>query len=78
MRTGSTRGGRSIVVEGGGGTPDKPDVTLGTPADENRFDAFMNIRVADIQAVYEVVGARCPVHYTSHRQRRIRDALLHS
>ncbi len=47
-----------IVVEGGGGTPDKPDVTLGTPADKNRFDAFMNIRVADIQAVYEEWSAR--------------------
>jgi catechol 2,3-dioxygenase-like lactoylglutathione lyase family enzyme len=42
-----------IVVEGGGGTPDKPDVTLGPPTDPHRFDAFMNIRVADIQAVYE-------------------------
>ena len=47
-----------IVVEGGGGTPDKPNVALGTPPDENRFDAFMNIRVADIQAVYEEWSAR--------------------
>ncbi len=68
-----------VIVVAGGGTPDKPDVTLGTPPDENRFDAFMNIRVADIRAVYErVVGARCPVHHASHRQRWIRDALLHS
>ena len=37
----------------GGGTPDKPDVALGPPTDPHRFDAFMNIRVADIQAVYE-------------------------
>ena len=29
-----------------------------TPHDENRFDAFMNIRVADIQAVYKESSTR--------------------
>lgn len=47
-----------IVVEGGGGTPDKPDVVLGPPADTDRFDAFMNIRVADIDATYRTWSAR--------------------
>jgi len=41
-----------IVVGGGDGTPDKPDVTLAPPDDHNRFDAFMNIRVADIDAIH--------------------------
>ena len=41
-----------IVVEGGAGTPDKPDVVLAPPSDPNRFDAFMNLRVGDIDSVY--------------------------
>ena len=47
-----------IVVEGGGGTPDKPDVTMSTPTDRNHFHAFMNIRVADIQAIYSEWSGR--------------------
>ncbi len=47
-----------IVVGGGGGTPDKPDVVLGTPPDPNRFDAFMNIRVADIESIHREWTAR--------------------
>lgn len=43
-----------IVNIGGGPTPDKPSVTLGTLADQNRISSFMNIRVADIQACYEL------------------------
>jgi predicted enzyme related to lactoylglutathione lyase len=46
------------VVEGGGGTPDKPDVTLAPPTDPNRFDAFMNLRVADVQAIYTEWSSR--------------------
>jgi len=42
-----------IVVQGGGGTPDKPDVVLEPPTDLNRFNAFMNIRVADIMSIHE-------------------------
>ena len=42
-----------IVAEGGGGTPDKPEVTLEPPKDLNTFNAFMNLRVTDIQAKYE-------------------------
>jgi catechol 2,3-dioxygenase-like lactoylglutathione lyase family enzyme len=41
-----------IIAGGGGGTPDKPDVTLAPPDEHNRFDAFMNIRVADIDAIH--------------------------
>ena len=38
---------------GGGPTDDKPDVVLDVPDDPNRVSAFLNIRVADIQACYE-------------------------
>jgi predicted enzyme related to lactoylglutathione lyase len=42
-----------IVNTGGGPTPDKPTVILGTLADPDKIDSFMNIRVADIQACYK-------------------------
>ena len=47
-----------IVNVGGGGTPDKPTVTLRTPADPDLVNSFMNIRVADIQACYELWSTR--------------------
>jgi len=43
-----------IVNVGGGPTPDKPSVTLRVPPDPNAISSFMNIRVADIQACYEL------------------------
>ena len=46
-----------IVNVGGGPTPDKPTVTLRPPTDPNEFSSFMNVRVADIQACYELGGA---------------------
>lgn len=39
---------------GGGPTPDKPAVTLAPPSDPTRASAFMNIRVADIAAMYQL------------------------
>jgi len=42
-----------ILNEGGGPTDDKPDVVLETPPDPHRTSAFLNIRVADIAAVYD-------------------------
>lgn len=47
-----------IVNVGGGPTPDKPTVTLSTPTDPDHFSSFMNIRVADIQACYELWKSR--------------------
>jgi predicted enzyme related to lactoylglutathione lyase len=47
-----------IVNVGGGPTPDKPSVTLTVPDDPNKFNSFMNIRVADIQACYELWKSR--------------------
>jgi catechol 2,3-dioxygenase-like lactoylglutathione lyase family enzyme len=43
---------------GGGPTDDKPEVVLETPRDRNRVSAFLNIRVADIQAAYQEWSAR--------------------
>jgi hypothetical protein len=42
-----------ILNEGGGPTEDKPSVTLAPPADPDRVNGFMNIRVADIKTTYE-------------------------
>ena len=47
-----------IINTGGGPTDDKPTVTLEAPTDPDRVSAFLNIRVADIQAVYEEWSAR--------------------
>jgi catechol 2,3-dioxygenase-like lactoylglutathione lyase family enzyme len=47
-----------IINVGGGPTDDKPTVTLETPPDPNRVSSFLNIRVADIQAVYAEWSAR--------------------
>jgi predicted enzyme related to lactoylglutathione lyase len=47
-----------IVNVGGGPTPDKPSVTLSIPADPDSVSSFMNIRVADIQACYELWRSR--------------------
>lgn len=46
-----------ILNVGGGPTPDKPTVTLSVP-DPNRINSFMNFRVADIQASYELWKSR--------------------
>jgi catechol 2,3-dioxygenase-like lactoylglutathione lyase family enzyme len=47
-----------IINAGGGPTDDKPTVTLETPADTDRVSSFLNIRVADIEAVYSDWSAR--------------------
>jgi catechol 2,3-dioxygenase-like lactoylglutathione lyase family enzyme len=41
-----------IINAGGGPTDDKPTVTLETPRDPDRVSSFLNIRVADIEAVH--------------------------
>jgi hypothetical protein len=47
-----------IVNVGGGPTADKPTISLSVLADRNKVSSFMNIRVADIQACYELWKAR--------------------
>lgn len=46
------------INEGGGPTPDKPDVRLEVPQDLTRTSAFLNIRVADIAAIVEEWSSR--------------------
>jgi catechol 2,3-dioxygenase-like lactoylglutathione lyase family enzyme len=46
-----------ILNVGGGPTPDKPTVTLSVP-DPNHINSFMNFRVADIHACYELWRSR--------------------
>jgi catechol 2,3-dioxygenase-like lactoylglutathione lyase family enzyme len=41
------------INAGGGPTPDKPEIVLDVHDDANRYDTFLNLRVADIQAVYD-------------------------
>jgi catechol 2,3-dioxygenase-like lactoylglutathione lyase family enzyme len=47
-----------IINVGGGPTDDKPTVTLETPRDPDRTSSFLNIRVADIRALYAEWSAR--------------------
>jgi catechol 2,3-dioxygenase-like lactoylglutathione lyase family enzyme len=42
-----------IINVGGGPTDDKPEVVLEPPTDPTRATAFLNLRVADIQATYQ-------------------------
>jgi catechol 2,3-dioxygenase-like lactoylglutathione lyase family enzyme len=57
-----------IINVGGGPTDDKPDVTLETPPYRDRTSAFLNIRVADIQAVYDAWSARGAEFLTPPKQ----------
>jgi catechol 2,3-dioxygenase-like lactoylglutathione lyase family enzyme len=47
-----------IINSGGPPTDDKPTVTLQPPTDPDHVSSFLNIRVADIHAVYEQWRAR--------------------
>ena len=47
-----------VINVGGPPTDDKPTVTLEPPPDPDRVSSFLNIRVADINAVYEQWRAR--------------------
>jgi hypothetical protein len=56
---------------GGGPTDDKPTVTLEAPRHPDLVSSFLNIRVADIEAIYMDWAPAAPS--SSHRQ-RIMDA----
>jgi catechol 2,3-dioxygenase-like lactoylglutathione lyase family enzyme len=47
-----------IINVGGGPTDDKPTVTLEAPRDPDLVSSFLNIRVADIEAIYAEWSAR--------------------
>jgi catechol 2,3-dioxygenase-like lactoylglutathione lyase family enzyme len=58
-----------IINVGGGPTEDKPEVVLEAPRDLNRVSAFLNIRVADIQACYEEWSGKGAEFLTPPQQR---------
>jgi catechol 2,3-dioxygenase-like lactoylglutathione lyase family enzyme len=68
-----------IINVGGGPTDDKPTVVLQTPPDPDRTSSFLNIRVADIEAVYSQWRERGaefltpPVEFGSEHRCYIRD-----
>ena len=47
-----------IINVGGGPTEDKPEVVLEPPVVPTRASAFLNIRVADVQACYQEWSAK--------------------
>ena len=57
-----------IINLGGGPTDDKPTVTLQSLPDPDRVSSFLNIRVADIQAVYGEWSARGAEFLTPPKQ----------
>ena len=57
-----------VINVGGGPTEDKPTVVLDVPHDLDRTSSFLNIRVADIQAVYEEWSARGAEFLTPPKQ----------
>ena len=59
-----------ITNVGGGPTDDKPTVTLETPPDPDRVSSFLNIRVADIRAVYARWSARGAEFLTAPKQHK--------
>jgi catechol 2,3-dioxygenase-like lactoylglutathione lyase family enzyme len=59
-----------IINVGGGPTEDKPTVTLEPPPDPDRVSSFLNIRVADIQAVYAEWSARGAEFLTPPEKRK--------
>jgi catechol 2,3-dioxygenase-like lactoylglutathione lyase family enzyme len=59
-----------IINVGGGPTDDKPAVTLEAPPDPDRVSSFMNIRVADIQAVYAEWSGRGAEFLTPPEKRK--------
>jgi catechol 2,3-dioxygenase-like lactoylglutathione lyase family enzyme len=47
-----------IINVGGGPTNDKPNVILEPPQNPDRVSSFLNIRVADIQTIYQTWSER--------------------
>jgi catechol 2,3-dioxygenase-like lactoylglutathione lyase family enzyme len=57
-----------IINVGGGPTDDKPTVTLETPSNLDRVSGFLNIRVADIEALYSDWSSRGAEFLTPPKQ----------
>ena len=58
-----------IINVGGGPTPDKPSVFLSVPTDPDSVSSFMNIRVKDIQACYELWRNRGATFITEPKEK---------
>jgi catechol 2,3-dioxygenase-like lactoylglutathione lyase family enzyme len=58
-----------IINRGGGPTEDKPTVTLEPPRDPDRVSSFLNIRVADIAAIYADWSSKGAEFLTPPQQR---------
>ena len=58
-----------VLNVGGGPTSDKPAVTMAPPADRDTVSMALNIRVADIQAVYQAWRARGAEFLTAPQDR---------
>jgi catechol 2,3-dioxygenase-like lactoylglutathione lyase family enzyme len=58
-----------IINVGGGPTDDKPTVTLEAPRDLDRASSFLNLRVADVHALYAEWTARGAEFLTQPIQR---------
>lgn len=54
-----------VINVGGGPTEDKPTVTLEPPRGLDRVSSFLNIRVADVHAIYECWRARGAIFLTA-------------
>jgi catechol 2,3-dioxygenase-like lactoylglutathione lyase family enzyme len=57
-----------IINVGGGPTDDKPEVVLEAPSEANRVNAFLNIRVADIESCYEEWSSKGAEFLTEPKQ----------
>jgi hypothetical protein len=58
-----------IVMNAGGGPTDhKPEITLETPRDPNCVGSFLNLRVADIHALYAEWSSRGAQFLTPPKQ----------
>jgi catechol 2,3-dioxygenase-like lactoylglutathione lyase family enzyme len=57
-----------LINVGGGPTDDKPTVILETPPDPNRTSSFLNLRVADVHALYDEWSARGAEFLTPPKQ----------
>ena len=63
-----------VINTGGPPTDDKPTVTLEPPHDPDHVSSFLNIRVADINAVYEQWHARGAAFLTAPADRALSSA----
>jgi len=59
----------NIINVGGGPTDDKPSVILEPPQNPDRVSSFLNIRVADIQTIYQTWSERGAHFLTPNRPR---------